>query len=58
MVVDPLLLSLITAAASAGGAYVAVRVELRFMWRDLERVREDLADLRRAHRRLDGIKGA
>ena len=52
MLLDPLLLSLVTAAASAGGAYVAVRVELRFMWRDIERVSAELA---RAHRRLDAL---
>lgn len=53
MLIDPLLLSIITAAASAGGAYVAVRVELRFMWRDIELMREEL---RRAHRRIDSLK--
>ena len=52
MLLDPILLSIITGAASAGGAYAAVRLELRFLWRDLERVS---AELSRAHRRLDAL---
>lgn len=53
MLVDPFLLSLITAAASAGGAYVAVRVELRFLWRDLEVLRDELS---RTNRRIDKFR--
>lgn len=53
MQLDPFLFALISAAASAGGAYVAVRVELRFLWRDQEMLREEI---RRAHRRIDSLK--
>lgn len=35
----------LSATFAAGGAYVAVRVELRFLWRDLERLIDRVASL-------------
>lgn len=40
-------IAFISAASAAGGAYVAVRIELRFVWRELERLGKDVDELER-----------
>jgi len=40
-----ILVALISAAFAAGGAYMAVRVELRFVWRDMGRHDTRIASL-------------
>lgn len=39
-----------SAAAAAGGAWAAVRIELRYMRRDIDAVRDQVSRLRLNHR--------
>lgn len=38
-------MTVLSAAFAAGGAYVAVRAELRFLWRDLDRLTQRVSQL-------------
>ena len=50
MVTDPALANFVMTVASviaaAGGAYAAVRAEIRHLWADIRRIDSELAELR------------
>jgi tRNA-dihydrouridine synthase len=45
-----ILIALLSATFAAGGAYAAVKVELRFLNEKITRNRDDIADMRHDHR--------
>lgn len=44
------IIAIISAIFAAGGAYGATRIELRHLWREIERIAEEN---KRAHERID-----